>query len=331
MCSTISTFCMETIHGSGGSTDEYSDKGAERGAMRIRSVKPSFWPHRMHRRISEPAALLALALISWSDDEGRFEADPIQIEKQLFPYRPLSIPIPTALQELKGVDWCVLYSAKVNGEALDIGQVLNFRKHQWIQKARGSSYPPPPRNVLPDGYCTATIRLSDGYELVDSEATSSKKVRLPDYMDGKEGRKDRKDRRHTQRVVEPSLEEVLGFGLENRLLESCCRKFFHDNKSRGGFRVLEDWRSALLGYAISWTEVEKSAAALGPGNGAPPTDDPGWWTMPVYQLENDAMGLAQSSDGDLKKTAARMLDVLEARRRPTSVGTGEWPAKERKP
>src|SRR2546430_16753125 len=97
----------------------------------------------MHRRISEPSALLALGLLNWSDDEGRFEADPVQIEKQLFPYRKLSVPIATALAELVSVGWCVLYSGRVDGEVLALGQVVNFSRHQVINKVRKSALPAP--------------------------------------------------------------------------------------------------------------------------------------------------------------------------------------------
>ncbi len=139
--------------------------------MRIRSVKPEFWRHRMHKIISEPAALLAVALICYPDDDGRFEADPVQMATELFPRRPLSIPIADALDELVNVGFVRLYEADLDGHKIDLGLVVNFRNHQTINKYTPSRLPAPPKKpasksendpttvALPEDYGSTTVAL----------------------------------------------------------------------------------------------------------------------------------------------------------------------------
>jgi len=42
---------------------------------RIRSIKPDLWKHEGMSALSEPACLLALALLNYSDDDGYFNAN----------------------------------------------------------------------------------------------------------------------------------------------------------------------------------------------------------------------------------------------------------------
>jgi hypothetical protein len=118
--------------------------------MRIRTVKPEFWQHRMHKKLSEPAVLLALALLNYVDDDGRFEADADWIGAQLFRYRPLSKPLEDCLQELVACGWVTIYSAQRQGEEVRMGVVTKFRKHQRIDRPSPSRLPEPPHGLLPD-------------------------------------------------------------------------------------------------------------------------------------------------------------------------------------
>lgn len=136
--------------------------------MRIRTVKPDFWPHRMHRTLSEPAALVALALLNYADDEGRFEADAEGIKGRLFTYRRLTKPVEECLAELAAqpIGWLVLYEATVNGEVMRIGQIVNFRRHQVINKPKSSTLPAPPPGLLPSrsGSSTGLLPSHSGEE-----------------------------------------------------------------------------------------------------------------------------------------------------------------------
>ena len=119
--------------------------------MWIRTVKPEFWTHRMHKRISESAALLALGLINYCDDEGRFEYDPVLIQSSLFPQRPLSAPVDQAIEELVVCGFVVLYRAEVNGSLLQVGCLPGLSKNQRINRPSKSRFPPPKRGTFSEG------------------------------------------------------------------------------------------------------------------------------------------------------------------------------------
>lgn len=165
----------------------------------------------MHRTLSEPAALLALALLNLADDEGRFEADAEAIKARLFTYRKLTVDIETCLGELaqKPIEFIVLYEAEVGGEKLRLGQVVNFRRHQVINKPKRSTLPPPPS----DSYRNDTGGLRDVSEHVDETDTGG----VTPSMEGrKEGKGRNEGGTHTLARAEddasiPSLAEVLTF------------------------------------------------------------------------------------------------------------------------
>jgi hypothetical protein len=52
---------------------------------RIRTIKPSFWGSRPVARLSRDARLLAIGLISFADDDGRFLASTATINGYVFP------------------------------------------------------------------------------------------------------------------------------------------------------------------------------------------------------------------------------------------------------
>jgi hypothetical protein len=115
--------------------------------MRIRTVKPEYWQHEMHASLSESAALVALALLNYADDEGRFRANERTISSLLFTHRALSKPLEQCLAELEAIGWLMIYTVTMEGRQARVGQIVNFEKHQSINKPRRSSYPPPPRNT----------------------------------------------------------------------------------------------------------------------------------------------------------------------------------------
>jgi hypothetical protein len=104
--------------------------------MRIRTIKPEFWMHEGLCKCSEFSRLLAIALLNWSDDEGYFMANPILIRGQVFPFEDDSKKVPRSLQELSSVGWIRVGKDDQNR---DVGMVINFSKHQRVDKPKPSS------------------------------------------------------------------------------------------------------------------------------------------------------------------------------------------------
>lgn len=99
--------------------------------MRIRTVKPEFWTNEPLSNVSEAAALLALALLNYADDEGYFNANPKLILAACFPLRELSMSIHGAINELCVIDYIRLYEGSDNRR---YGQVTAFKTHQRINR-----------------------------------------------------------------------------------------------------------------------------------------------------------------------------------------------------
>lgn len=104
--------------------------------MRIRTIKPEFWMHEGLSKCSEFTRLLAIALLNWSDDEGYFMANPILIRGQVFPFEDDSKKVPRSLQELSCVGWIEL---GIDSQGRSVGRVINFSKHQRVDKPKPSS------------------------------------------------------------------------------------------------------------------------------------------------------------------------------------------------
>lgn len=102
---------------------------------RIRTIKPEFWRDEDLSSISAEAALLAIGLLNYADDEGYFSANKKLIECDVFPLRDLSSTIPVLLQELSSIGYIRLFDGSDNKQ---YGQVVNFVKHQVISKPRPS-------------------------------------------------------------------------------------------------------------------------------------------------------------------------------------------------
>lgn len=168
--------------------------------MRIRSIKPSFWSHRMHRRLSDFDALLALALLSFADDEGRFVRCYTTMRAFLFTHRQKTdADLEASLKKLAEVEWLTLYEGVVDGERLPIGCITKFRDHQVINKPAPSHLPAPPpltntTVALPDDSRNVTVALpEDSRNVTITEKTRSREdygsptVGLPWDRKGKEG------------------------------------------------------------------------------------------------------------------------------------------------
>jgi len=98
---------------------------------RIRTIKPEFWRNRQLARVTDFARLLAIALLNISDDEGYFEADPLLIRGDVFPFLNDYGTITVALRELCGIGYIQILTTETKG---DIGFIPTFTKHQVINK-----------------------------------------------------------------------------------------------------------------------------------------------------------------------------------------------------
>lgn len=185
--------------------------------MRIRSIKPEYWAHRMHKRISEGAALLGVALLNLADDEGRFEADEARIGAALFPLRPLTGGVVKCLGDLVRVGFVELYEGMVDGERVQLGVVVNFKRHQVINKPRRSQLPPPKKeSQIPNP--KSQIQGENGGDSGDAGGTATGGLRdesgdggnegggtaTEPLLRSMEGRKEGKDRKEGGKGVAPS-------------------------------------------------------------------------------------------------------------------------------
>jgi hypothetical protein len=75
-------------------------------------------------------------MLNWADDEGYFMANPILIRGQVFPFEDDSKKIPRSLQELSSEGWIQL---GVDNQGRAVGKVVNFAKHQRVDKPKPSS------------------------------------------------------------------------------------------------------------------------------------------------------------------------------------------------
>jgi hypothetical protein len=107
--------------------------------MRIRTIKPEFWQHEVISRLSEFSRLLALALLNYSDDEGYFNAHPSLIRGNLFPFQDDSNNILGSLQDLSRVGYISITNSE---DGREIGKIINFEKHQRIDKPQKSKIKP---------------------------------------------------------------------------------------------------------------------------------------------------------------------------------------------
>ena len=104
--------------------------------MRIRTVKPEFWSHPVMGRMDGQAQALALGLLNLSDDEGYFQADASVVRSALRPFDDESTTTRRCIDELSRVGWIEVRKHATHGA---IGRVVNFAKHQRIDRPKDSN------------------------------------------------------------------------------------------------------------------------------------------------------------------------------------------------
>ena len=109
---------------------------------RIRTVKPEFWGSPEAAQMSRDARLLVLGLISFSDDEGRFLANPGAIAGFVYPNDGDVTPrkVLRWLDEVAGSGMVELYEDR----GVKYGCFPSWERHQVINRRTRSKLPPPP-------------------------------------------------------------------------------------------------------------------------------------------------------------------------------------------
>ena len=139
---------------------------------RIRTIKPEFWRNEDLSAISAEAALLAIGLLNYCDDEGYFNANPKLIESDVFPLRELSGSCPVLIDELHRIGYLAMFSGS---DGKKYGQIVNFEKHQVINKKNISRI----KELidLPDDYGSDTVGVRVGKERKGKEQGKERKGR----------------------------------------------------------------------------------------------------------------------------------------------------------
>jgi hypothetical protein len=97
--------------------------------MRIRTIKPEFWNHPVLMREADAVRLLAIGVLTYSDDEGYFLADPVLMRNALRPYDETPETLRNCLGRLVEIGYLEVREHPTHGA---IGKVVNFDKHQRI-------------------------------------------------------------------------------------------------------------------------------------------------------------------------------------------------------
>lgn len=134
---------------------------------RIRTIKPEFWRNRALSTLPAFTRLVAIAILNVADDDGYFEADPLLIRGDVFPYEQDYGSITVALRELSGIGYVVFRTCSEKGE---IGYIPNFKKHQVINKPGKSKLKEIYENSqgieqLPEHSGSTTVVIREGYVL----------------------------------------------------------------------------------------------------------------------------------------------------------------------
>jgi len=105
---------------------------------RKRMIDPEFWSDEEIGNWSLGARLLYIGLWNFADDEGRFKADIRLLKSQIFPYDKRII-MTSLMQEI------AIKVQLYEHNGAHYGFIMNFKKHQRIDRPTPSRLPPPPK------------------------------------------------------------------------------------------------------------------------------------------------------------------------------------------
>lgn len=110
---------------------------------RIRTVKPEFWEDEVVGLLPRDARLLFIATFNLADDEGLLRWTPAYIKASAFMYDD-DVTLPEVAKLMQGLADAGLVFPYIAGVAhQQMACVVNFRKHQKINRPQKSKLPPP--------------------------------------------------------------------------------------------------------------------------------------------------------------------------------------------
>ena len=118
-------------------------------------IDPEFWSDEKIGNISPESRLLFIGMWNFADDEGIIKSRPEYLRSIIFPYDDIKVSkMETLLQEL--VSQHLVYPYEIGGQHFIL--IVNFLKHQVINKPVPSKYPKP-TTPLPEDYGSTTTPL----------------------------------------------------------------------------------------------------------------------------------------------------------------------------
>ena len=108
---------------------------------RIRTIKPEFWADEKVGELEPLARLLFIGTWNLADDEGLLKLKPAYLKAQIFPYDDVTTAeVENILGTLVELEFIFPYRDQKNQ---DYGWIVNFRKHQRIDKPQKPKHPVP--------------------------------------------------------------------------------------------------------------------------------------------------------------------------------------------
>lgn len=135
-------------------------------------MKPEFWTDYRLSRMPSLTRLVFACLWSMADDEGRGEGDASTVQRFGFPMETTA-DVAAALDSLAADERIALYQVR----DIPHWQVVNFRRHQRIDKPQPSRLPPPP------GWRPPPPSAEEGETTAGWEASAIARGALPDGAD----------------------------------------------------------------------------------------------------------------------------------------------------
>lgn len=109
---------------------------------RIRTIKPEFWEDEKIGILSHGARLLFIGCLNLSDDEGLLRWNEMYLGSSIFTYDSIKAEtVQKWMNELTDNELVYVYQSGVLKQK--IGYIINFHKHQRIDKPQPSRFTPP--------------------------------------------------------------------------------------------------------------------------------------------------------------------------------------------
>lgn len=142
---------------------------------RKRMIDPSFWDDEKVGQLEPCNRLLFMGLISQADDEGRMNGHPALIRSAIFPYDE-EITISTIDKWLGRLhELGMIKRYEINGQKFLA--LINFLKHQTINRPQPSKLPPPPDDGMREQSPIIEQSLNDHGRISDDSRLKEEKLR----------------------------------------------------------------------------------------------------------------------------------------------------------